>query len=390
MKPVVHAVVCGMLLAIFTGPSHAAPSRSLEGELQRLLDQIAQALDNDVALKGRTVSLGRFSSETDPTSQYGPELKRLVQQRLGSRLVPDGVLKLSVDYEMVRSEHDVAEGGPPDRKMYVLWIQATIKDDQQKVLFRRAVEVNESADIARVMGLTVAPPPNGTQAQRNEWLEQVYKQNQGKSANQITPTFQVKHDTRIGIPGDNRFFVEILVKDSPDGPAYPKKPVPNERGDAFVDIKPNQFYEIVIYNQDQYDCVAQVRIDGQDALNRFNTDGVTYPGLLIEAGESGILRGWLHTVQPRTQQKDNVFAFAVRQYAYGSQQPVPNTNEIGTITVQFAVAWKEGNAPPRGRHLGRFTDKGPGLEQSFRVVERYIGEFNETICIRYSPLGINP
>jgi hypothetical protein len=49
------------------------------------------------------------------------------------------------------------------------------------------------------------------------------------------------------------------------------------------------------------------------------------------------------------------------------------------------VAWKEGEARPAGRNIGRETDKGPGVEQGFKVEKRHVGEFNETISIRYSP-----
>lgn len=379
-------VVAAVAAAVWVGPAHAAPSRPLEAQLKRLLDQVADALDKDVELKGRTISLGRFSSETRPDSNYGPELRRLFEQRLKKHLVPDGLLKLSVDYDIVPSETDVAAGDPPDKKMTVLLITALIKDRQKKELFRSSVEVNETADIARVMGLTVSPPPNGTQANRNDELERIHKQNQGKPADQVRPTFQVRDRTKIGIPGNDRFLVEILVKDSPDGPGRAIAPTATPRGEAFVDIKPNQFYDVVIYNYDRYDCVARVLIDNQDALNRFNMDGVNYPGLLIGSGQSGVLRGWMHTVKPRPKEKDNVFAFAVKEYAHGSAAPIANTAEIGVITVQFAVAWKDGETPPAGRQINpRFTDKGPGLEQNFQVVKRHIGEFNETISIRYSP-----
>jgi hypothetical protein len=120
-------------------------------------------------------------------------------------------------------------------------------------------------------------------------------------------------------------------------------------------------------------------------MNRFNADGVRYQGLLIEKGQTTTLRGWMHTAKPRLKEKDNVFSFKVREYAFGSDHPLPASGEVGVITVQFAVAWKEGENRPAGRSIGRETDKGPGLEENFKVEKRNIGEFNETISIRYSP-----
>ncbi len=117
----------------------------------------------------------------------------------------------------------------------------------------------------------------------------------------------------------------------------------------------------------------------------FNVDGVQYPGLLIAGGKNGKLKGWMHTVKPRAKEKDNVFSFAVREYAFSSGAPIKASGEVGVITVQFAVAWKENEPRPAGRNIGRLTDKGPGLEQNFKVEKREIGEFNETISVRYSP-----
>ncbi|MCI0464986.1 MAG: hypothetical protein L0Z62_49320 [Gemmataceae bacterium] len=367
------------------GTVAAAPTRTFEAELKVLLDQVADALDKDVALKGRTASLGRIASEDRPDSNYAPELRRLFEGRLKGKLVPDGFLKITVDYDLVDSEKDVAEGHAAGKMMKVLLIRVVIKDDKKRELFNKSVEINESADIARVMGLTVAPPPRGNQAQRNDEIHRTHRQNHGKPADQVKPAFQVKNSTQVGIVGDHKFFVEILVKDRPEGPVRPIQPVPNAVGNAFVDVEPHQFYEIVVHNCDVHDCVAQIRIDGQDAMNRFNGDGVHYPGLLIAKGSAGVLRGWMHTVKPRPKEKDNVFSFAVREYAHGSAASVPATGEVGVITVQFAVAWKEGEARPSGRTIGRITDKGPGLQQDFRVERRHIGEFNETISIRYSP-----
>jgi hypothetical protein len=382
-----HFSCIGAFLIVCLGGAlaQAAPARSLETELNGLLTLVVDAVEKDVALKGRTLSLGRIASEDRPDSNYAPELRRLFELRLKGKLVGDGLLKMTVDYDLTDSEVDVAAGDETGKKMKVLIIRVVIKDDKKKELFNKSVEINETADIARVLGVTVAPPPNGNQAERNKKLDEAFNQNKGKPADQVKPTFHVRNGAQIGVPGSDKFFVEILVKDAPAGPARPIAPVPNPLGNAFVDIKGNQFYEIVAHNNDEFACVAKIRIDGQDAMNRFNADGVQYTGLLIEKGKSGALKGWMHTAKPRPKEKDNVFSFKVREYAFGSGNPVPASGEVGVITVQFAVAWKEGEARPAGRSIGRDTDKGPGLEQNFKVEKRQVGEFNETISIRYSP-----
>ncbi len=373
------------ILCTFAQQGTAATARYLNTELKALLDQVASALEKDVALAGTTVSLGRISSRTCPDSNYAPEMRRIVESQLKGKLVPLGSRIITIDYNLVPSDQERAEGTIDSDRMQVLLIRVIIEDRNLKELFNKSVEVNDSADIARVLGLNVAPPANGSQRERNTAIRQAYYLNLNKPAEAVRPTFQVKAATQIGIPGDSRFFVEILVKDRPDGPTAAIRPVANARGNAFVDLKHGQFYELVIHNRDVHDCVARIRIDGQDALNRFNRDGKQWVGLLVQKGKSGLLRGWMHTIAPRPVEKDNVFAFAVREYAHGSADPIKATGEVGVITVQFAVAWKEGEARPVGREIGRVTDKGPGLDQKFTVEKRHVGQFNETISIRYSP-----
>jgi len=373
-----------LMLVLLGGNGYAAPTRSLDAELDGLLKQVADLLDNDNALKGRTVSLGGIASEDRPDTNYAGELRRLFEARLKGKLVPDGTLKMTIFYDLIESE-EIAAGEASGNKMKVLVIRVLIKDDKKKELFNKSVEVNESGDIKRVLGLTVALPPNGNQAERNREVEKAYNQNKGKPADQVKPTFEVIDKTKIGIPGCKKFYVEILVKDTPVGVAKPIAPTANALGNAFVDIKGNQYYEVRVYNDDDYACVTKICIDGQDAFNRFNADGVKYNGLLLEKGQSGTLKGWMHTTKPRPVEKDNVFSFVVREYGLNSPQAQKASGEVGVITVQFAVAWKEGEARPAGRNLGRETVPGPGLEQAFKIVKRHIGEFNETISIRYSP-----
>lgn len=378
-------LVLAAALGLACGSAQAAPSRFLETELNDLLTKVSDALESDAAIKGRTISLGRIGSDERPDSNYAPELRRIFEERLKGKLIPAGDLKMTVEYDVADAENDVANGAASGMKMKVLLIRVIIRDSKKRELFNKSAEVNETADIARVMGLTVAPPPTGNQAERNKAVDEAFNLNQGKQPGAVRPTFQVRNETQIGIPGANRFFVEILVKDAPDGPAKPVKPVPNALGNAFVDIKGNQFYEVKLHNNDDFDCVARVRVDGQDAMNRFNADGVQYPGLLIAKNSQGVLKGWMHTVKPRPVEKDNVFSFKVREYAFGSGASIPANGEVGVISVQFAVAWKVGENRPAGRSIGRETEQGPGLEENFKIEPRNIGDFNETISIRYSP-----
>jgi hypothetical protein len=366
-------------------PLVAAETRPLETALKELLDLVADALDKDVALKGRTISLGRIASERRPDANYGAELRRVFEDRLKGKLVADGGLNLTVDYDLVDSQTDVAEGAPPDKKMKVLQIRVLIKDQKNQLLFQKAAEVNETADVLRVFGLTAAPPELADQAKRNDVAREAAEQNRDKKEKEIQRAFNVKSNTQIGILGADRYFVEILVKDRPDGFAKPVAPTANKLGNAFVDIRPGQFYEIRMHNYDKFDAVARILIDGQDAINRFNADGTQYPGFLIRRGAAGTLKGWFHSTDPKLRDKA-VFAFAVKEYGHGSAQPAKALGEVGVITVQFAVAWKKDEKQPLFRSIGRETDKGPGVAQELQLEPRNVGDFNHTIAVRYSLL----
>jgi hypothetical protein len=328
-----RSLAISLLFLGLVTPANAADSRFLDNQLRGLLDTVADALDKDVALKGRTISLGRIGSEDRPDSNYAPELRRHFELPLKGKLIADGILKMTIDYDLVDSQADVAFGDEPGKKMKVLQIRVIIKDDKKKELWYKSIEINDSADIARVLGLTVAPPPNGNQAERNREVEKTYEQNKGKQPDQVKPTFIVKDRTRIGLPGCDKFLVEILVKDAPEGPTTALAPTANALGNAFVDIKGNQFYEVRVHNEDAFACVARILIDGQEAMNRFNVDGVKYNGLLLEKGKSGTLKGWMHTTRDRKKEKDNVFAFVVREYGLNSPQAQKATGEVGVITV---------------------------------------------------------
>ncbi len=110
-----------------------------------------------------------------------------------------------------------------------------------------------------------------------------------------------------------------------------------------------------------------------------------YGSYIIPRKDSTLVRGWLRTVKPGV--KDNVLSFLVTEYGHGAATQFKSTGEVGVITVQFAMAWKKGDAVPTGgkRGGGRETAPGPGLPEKMNVVERIVGDRRSTISIRYSP-----
>ncbi len=227
--------IASLMLLAFTFAAQraaAAPQTHLNPQLDDLLKKLADALETDIDAKGRTFSLGPITSKRSPDSNFAPELRRLVETRLrnnaalkGRFVVSGGLLTVLFFYDLDESKDDVAVGAVNGKKMQVLKLRARLEDQQDRALFNQPIEteINDPTDIAVALGLTVGPPPQGNQDKTNDAIAKAARQNQGKQPEPVTPTFQVREETRVGIPGDSKFFVEILVKDTPDAPARPIK-----------------------------------------------------------------------------------------------------------------------------------------------------------------------
>jgi hypothetical protein len=319
--------------------------------------------------------LGLFNGPKLRGSNFGNRIERALAAELTTLLVEKAELTLLGRYDYVESAGDTA-ADDPNFHLRVLKITAVIEDAQGRQLDTKVIEVNDTDDIAAALGLTVQPPFNGGQKARNEAGDKAFQ----------APQFFVRNRTQISDAANSPYSVEVRVKSTPDGAGTPLAPQ-NQKGHAFVDIKPTQFYELRLYNDEPFEASAAITIDGLDALNTFNEDKVKYRSYIIPPRSSILVRGWLHTVEPREKEKDNVFAFLVTEYGHGAASRLKSTGQIGVITVQFAAAWKPGKKEPEhaSRGTGRETDKGPGLPESLKVEPWLIGDRRSTISVRYSP-----
>jgi hypothetical protein len=354
----------------------AALRKPLTGQIEALAKDLRDVLTADPKLKGQTVTIGVFSGPQLPRTNFGQKLRRLLQEKLKDLLREEGAgLTITGRYDYVESETDAPQEDH-DTKLQVIRITASIEDKAAREQAKKFVEVNETDDIVEALGLTVAPDLHGGQKARNDAAKKA----------QEKPTFVVRGRTQVAAAADSPFAVEILVKDKVAAPATLIAPQ-NQKGQAFADVKPEQFYEIRLHNDADFEAAATVTIDGLDALNTFNKDGRKYSHYLIPARGAVTVRGWLQTVKPGV--KDNVLSFLVTEYGHGAATALKSTGEIGVITVGFHAAWKEGDPLPPGesgtRSVGRETRPGPGLPENLEVVKRNIGLKRATVSVRYSP-----
>jgi len=356
----------------------AAPGRTLASELPHLAKDIRDALTSDPKLKGG-LSIGGFNGPQLKNSNFGLSIGRQLSQLLTTLVRDEADLVLVGRYDYVPSETDTAEDAR-DEKLQVIRIVASVENKQARQLATFSVEINDTDDIDLITGGTNAAPLHGGQKARNESAKKAFQ----------NPGFAIKDRTRVAVNEKSPYAVEILVKDKLNGIAHPIEPA-NQKGRAFVDVKPDQFYELRLYNDENFEAAASITIDGLDAINTFNKDKQQYGPYIIPPKGSVLVRGWFQTATPKKKATDldNMLAFQVTELGHGAATALKSPGEIGVITVGFHAAWKPNDKPPESekgvRSVGRETKAGPGFDEKIEVVSRHIGLKRATVSIRYSP-----
>lgn len=352
----------------------AAVNQSLEGQLVGLAADVKDFLDQDRLLKGKKLRLEEVSSKAMPDANCEPFIEEKLSALLEGTIGQSTNLSLSVEISYLVSQTKT------NKNNRVIQITATLIDKgiPRKSFLR---EVNNTSDIGRVLGSTLAPPDTQDYQERLASVTKAFEE----------PSFKLRNQSQIQAIGNTNYSIEIRKRIGGKGNADPVVPV-DENGLAFAPIEVEDTYEIVLFNYDvNADAVAKVDIDGLDAINTFNSDvdadgnKVVYPGYFVpRATASGpgrhVIPGWLHTVKPGA---DNVFEFVVNKLGQGAASEKEVRGKTGVITVRFFDAY-DPNERPRGRNFGE-TGKGQPRKQDYRLVEAVIGtEPLSIVSVRYS------
>jgi hypothetical protein len=340
-------LAAAMLGGIGTVPAvdAAPPNMTLAGQLAAITDQLKGIMTKDPLLKNQKLKFGKVVNEDLPDSNFELRLEQELRKLLDDQLDDRAELTLSASYDYLQ----VTQGDNKGRK--VIQIRLKIKDSNGRELAENVKdinslvrEINNTNDIARILGATLAPPDVQNFEQRNEAVK--------KAAAKPEFATHPERPTAVIAPGQPHYAVELRKSVGGQGAPRVVPPTYEEGRGAFASIAVGDTYEVVLLNFDpKYDAVAKLEIDGLDAANTFHIDRddqgpVTYPGYFVPRAVGGkpgehVVSGWLHTVQKRAETKDNVFQFVVNELGKGAASAKQARSSIGMITVQFFGPKKE-------------------------------------------------
>ncbi len=369
-------VAAGVLLA--GARADAARPRNFEKEMTALAAQVTGACETDVKLKDKRLKLGKFACLDDADSNSGKKIERALTARLAKLIDPASKLILLGEYSFVSSADDAAEGGPAGEKMKVIRVTAVIRLDGQD-LFKKSVEVNDTDDIYDLAGLNGAPPLGGSQYERNKAADKAHEK----------PSF-FQDGSKVSIDAAYPVRVEILLKDTVDGPARAAVPVA-KNGKAFVAMKPGQYYEIRLHNAVAVEVAAAVSVDGLDTLSAFNKDARKPGYYLVPAHSAVTIRGWMHSAgNEALKANTSLLGFLAGELGGGGPAPIKRAEDVGVMNIAVHASWEKGKEPPpevlkalarTGKPLE--TKAGDGLPQDVVLVPREVSPRLGTISLRY-------
>ncbi|MDA1018375.1 MAG: hypothetical protein O3A00_28460 [Planctomycetota bacterium] len=338
-----------MIVALATSAS-AAPRRvdmNFQGQLASAVNELQSKIKADPLLQGRKLRLGKFAGPNLPDSNFEQNFEQSFQV-LAKDLITD-----TSDF-IVRGEYDFIDGTAVENQgLQVIQFVISVVH-RRKVLQRVTREINNTADITRIIGTTVAPPDTRDIEKRNAKVTEAFDE----------PRFKVRNTTQITAESHQELSVEIRKRVGGSGSPIAVKPI-NKGGLAFVDLGVGDDFEIVLFNHANLcDAVAKISIDGLDVANEFSADKAKYDGYTVprskdsQPGQHSVA-GWLRTAKPV---RDNVFRFVINQLGKGAATARRSRSSRGVINIQFFEA-----VPPNEQLPARtFGEVGTGKPMTVR------------------------
>ncbi len=372
LKPLQLACVFTVLSLSITAAS-AATRTTLNGQMFGLANQIKRALKENPLVEGQQLQLVAFEAAEDTgPSNFGQQIELLLRSELRDSLSTNSALRLSGSYHFVDSSE------PNQQHIKILLITARILDQRDRELVSLAVEVNDTDNVMQVLGLTAAAPQDAaaTFQQRNQSLQAAHRK----------PTFKTVSGHLVAAESQPQLAVGLQTKASATGQT--KTVAPQDRsGLAFVPVGIGEYYEVILSNTDNIDVVATLTIDGLDVTNTFSIDKdpngtkILRPGYFVPAGKKVVVRGWLHTTNPKS--SENLFSFRVDEFGKSKDSALKPRGTIGIVTVQFREACAL-DSRLSGRSFGE-TVRGETLQAKLTVKKVQIGEnVLSTVSLRYN------
>jgi len=241
------------------------------------------------------------------------------------------------------------------------------------------IETQFGREIAEIVAATVHLPVLGTKQQRNEAIQE-----------RLADPKVFCNGAMIKSHADSPYGVEVLVRPAADAPTM-SRPAKDEMGQAFVDIKRDEIYELKLHNDGPFEVAVTVSVDGIDVFTYSDdrdekTGRPKYSYYIIPPKGSVEVKGWHKTNDP--QRADNVLSFLVTEYGKGAASARGATGKIGVITVAYAACWEKEEQKPEdekgARDSRNETGFGPPVKQDLVGLKRHIGAVREVISVRYT------
>jgi hypothetical protein len=338
---------------------------NLKGVIKSLATAIRQLVDEE---KQEAVTVGDFSQgQSVSNTNFGPGLKNLLNQELSSQ-------KLSVTAKAnlsVQGQYD-SIADDKDKNQIAMRLTVKVLDDRGERRAEFKADVRDTADIAKLTGVTTSLPAQGTKADRNQKVQEAKEK----------PSFSID-GAKVKGSTKSPFAVEILVGDQP-------RPVEVRDGRPFVDIQRNEIYTVRLTNGSDREVAATLNIDGLDVF-AFSDDidpetkRPKFSCYIIPPKSTITITGWHKTSDP--QRKDNVLQFLVTEYGKGASSASKSTGETGVLTVTFAFTVDNPEDLPPGEPKTTSENEtgfGPPREEKFRALKKTIGTVRDVVTIRYT------
>jgi hypothetical protein len=360
-----------LVVTVFLGVPRlfaAAPEVIKLDDFRKELPKVARKiLDVVEGERAAAVAVGRFSGPAQFDTNAGPGIEEMLSQALETER--KGVVQKKAEISVQGSFAIVDDTVNFGRILVKMRVEVLNREADPIKQF--IAELRNNRDIAALSGATTSLPPDGSKDERNRKLKD--------SLNQ--PKVHVEGPLVKASP-ESQFAVEIRAKHKDDrGEAKPRAASIVD-GQAFVDVKRDEVYEVVVHNKSGKEAAVSIAIDGLDVftfseLRNEKTGAPKYSHYVISPGTASATVGW----HLRDQPPNNYSSFLVTELGKGAsaRAPRPAVGKIGVLTVSFAFCFPAGS-----NRSGSETGFGPPRSVKIEPVQRDIDPPHEFVTIRYT------
>ena len=314
------------------------------------------------------IALKQFTGPDNLPTSAGPFLAKTLADQLRKLNVK---VKAGAAFIVEGRYRDVI-----DKKSQLLAAAITIKvlDRQNEVQFTAGRNVLGNVTVPALFGLTVSLPADADLETRDQRVRDAID----KPAANL-------NGTRIAAPG-SPYAIEILVKT--DKGYSPRKPAV-KNGLPYVAIERGEVYAVRLINRARHEAAVTLTIDGLNFYSFSDVKGLDgrprYSMVILPANSVTIIKGWHRT-------NDHSDEFRVTEYAKSAAAELKSSANLGTITANFAAAWKKDGSPPPDEpkqppphsRSADATGRGQRVEARYIEVERVFGVVRASISVRYT------